>query len=142
MAELVVIVAVVGIIMAVSVPVFLGFWRTSTLRAGAEEMAAVLNGARLLAIKENTTVCVTNDGIRVQYRVGGCGAAAWTGPGTDPAGLISLANRVTVNNAGPNVIFTYLGAATPGGTFVVRNPQDGRTLNVIVATTGRVSIGP
>jgi Tfp pilus assembly protein FimT len=142
MIELVVVVAIVGLIMAVSTPVFLSYWRTSTLRAGAEELAAIINNARMLAIKENTTVCVSRQGNRVRYSMPTCASAAWTGPGTDANGDIRLSNNVTVTSASTNVIFTYLGAASTPGTLTVRNPVDGRTLNVIVASTGRVRIGP
>ena len=143
MIELVVVVAIIGIIMAVSTPVFLSYWRTSTLRAGAEELSAILNGARMLAIKENTNVCVTNTGTAARYHVApaACGGTAWTGVGTDSAGNFRLANNVAVTG-GVNVTFTYLGAAAPAGTFTVTNPVDGRTMNVIVASTGRVRIGP
>lgn len=135
------VVAIIGIIMAVSMPLFLSYWRTSTLRAGAEELSAVLNSARQLAIKENTSVCVTNDGTRVQYHLTTCGAAAWTGVGTDSSGNVRLANNVGVSG-GTNVVFTYLGAASTAGTYTVTNPADGRTMSVIVASTGRVRIGP
>ena len=141
MAELVVTVAIIGIIMALGTPVFLRYLQSSKLRAGAEEMATVLSSARQLAIKENSTVCVTNDGTKVQYHVGGCANAAWTGQGTDTTGFIRLANSVTVSS-GTSVVFTYLGAASTAGTYTVTNPQDGATLHVIVAATGRVSIGP
>ena len=91
-------------------------------------------------------VCNPNDGTRVQYHVGSWGAAAFLGPGTDGAGNITLANGITV--AGPqNLCFSYLGAGTTtpagciaNGTFTVSNPVGGGTMNVIVATTGRVRI--
>ena len=83
MPELIVVVAIVGVIAGLSVPSLWTYVRTAPVRAGAEEMVTVLNGARQLAIQMNTTVCVTNDGIRAQYHVGNCGSAAWTGVGTD-----------------------------------------------------------
>src|SRR5215475_2486186 len=79
MAELVVVVAVIAILTAASAPFFLSYLRTSTLRAGAEEMATVLNRARQLAIRDNTSMCVTSDGTRAQYRVGTCAGTVWTG---------------------------------------------------------------
>lgn len=141
--ELVVVVAIAGVIMAVSTPVLISYWRTSTLRAGAEEMTAVLNNARQLAIKENTTVCVRRQGTnRVRYHTPTCAGSAWTGLGTDSNGDIRLANNVTITAATADVIFTYLGAASTPGTFTLTNPVDGRTMQVIVASTGRVRIGP
>ena len=78
--ELTVVVAFLAVA-ATGVPSLWTYLRTATLRAGAEEMAAVLNGARHLAIRMNTTVCVTNDGSRVQYHVGTCGRCRVDRPG-------------------------------------------------------------
>ena len=146
LAELTVVVAVLGVIAALSVPALWTYLRTATLHAGAEEAVTVLNGARQLAIRMNTTVCVSNDGTRAQYRVGGCGAAAWTGVGTDANGHIRLANRLQVSGA-PHLCFNYLGAGattpapcTANGTLTITNPAGGATLNVVMATTGRLRI--
>ena len=146
LTELTVVLAVLGVIAALGVPTLWTYLRTATLHAGAEEAVAVLNGARQLAIRMNTTVCVSNDGTRAQYRVGGCGAAAWTGVGTDANGHIRLANRVQVS--GPNhLCFNSLGAGTStpapctaNGTLTITNPAGGATLNVVMATTGRLRI--
>jgi hypothetical protein len=104
-------------------------------------MTGVLNRARQLAIRDNTSMCVSRLGTQVRYRIGGCGGTVWTGPGTDTAGLIQLSNNITVTN-GPDAVFTYLGTANVAGTYTVANPQDGRTLSVTVAPSGRVSLGP
>jgi prepilin-type N-terminal cleavage/methylation domain-containing protein len=139
--ELIVVVGVIGILMAASAPFFLSYLRTSALRTGAEEMATVLNRARQLAIRDNTSMCVTNDGTRVQFHVATCAGTVWTGPGTDAVGFVQLANNIRVASA-QNVVFTYIGTATTAGTYTVTNPQDSRTLSVTVASSGRVSIGP
>jgi prepilin-type N-terminal cleavage/methylation domain-containing protein len=144
--ELTVVVAVLGVLSAVTLPSLWTYLRTATLRAGAEETISVLNGARQLAIRLNTTVCVTNDGIRAQYRVGSCSAAAWTGTGTDANGHIRLANHLSVSGAN-NLCFNSLGAgsATPSpcaanGTLTVTAPSGAATLNVVMATTGRLRV--
>jgi Tfp pilus assembly protein FimT len=146
LVELLVIVAVSGIIMAVSVPSLWTYFRTAALRAGTEELVAVLNGARQLAIRTNTTVCVTNDGTRLQYRMGNCGGAVWTGPSTDTAGNVILVNGLPVAGTN-NLCYGYLGAgtATPApcvnsGNFTVTNPDGGTTMTVMVATSGRARI--
>ncbi|HXH83114.1 MAG TPA: GspH/FimT family protein [Candidatus Tectomicrobia bacterium] len=146
LAELIVVVAIIAIIAAIGIPTMWTYFRTAALRGGAEELVTALNGARQLAIRSNQPVCVTNDGTRLQYHVGACGNPAWTGPGTDAAGNVALTNGITV--AGPqNLCFSYLGAGTTtpagciaNGTFTVTNPANGGTMNVIVATTGRVRI--
>lgn len=146
LTELVVVVAMIGIITAVSVPTLWTYFRSAALRGGAEEAVTVLNSARQLAIRLNTTVCVTNDATVVQYHVGACAAAAWTGPGTDPGGNIRLANGITVSGTN-NLCFNYLGAGstTPApcnanGTLTVTNPAGGGTMSVVMATTGRIRI--
>ena len=146
MTELLVVIAVVGIIMAVSVPTLWTYFRTAALRGAAEELVTVLNGARQLAIRTNATVCVTNDGTRVQYHLITCGAATWKGPGTDSSGNITLSNAIRAGGTS-NVCYSYLGAttATPApcvnaGTLTVTNPVGGSTMSVTVATTGRAKI--
>ena len=59
---------------------------------------------------------------------------------TRPLGVIRLSNQVVVTGSDANPVFTYLGAAAPGATFTISNPQDGDTMRVIVAATGRVTI--
>jgi Tfp pilus assembly protein FimT len=146
MAEPVVVVAILGILAAVSVPTLWTYLRTAALRAGAEEAVSVLNSARQLAIRMSTTVCVRNDGTRAQYHVGSCGAAAWTGVGTDADGNIRLANGLRISGSN-NLCFNELGAgaATPApcaanGTLTVTNPDGVAPLSVIMATTGRLRI--
>ncbi len=142
LAELLVLLAVIGILTAFSVPMMLTYWRSATLMAGAREVAAALNSARELAIRENTNVCVTTDGTRLQYHLATCGAAAWTGPVTDSVGNIRLDNGVTVLGT-TDVIFNYLGAATQAGigTYTVRRQNVTGSLIVTVAQNARVSIG-
>ena len=145
--ELVVVVAVIGIIMAASAPTFFSYFRTAAVRAGAEEMSAVLNRARLLAIKDNSTVCVTNDGTAVRYLVRtapdcsmGPETFVWAGPGTDAAGFIRLASNISMTNS--QVMFTYIGTATVPASYTVTNPPDASSLTVNVTAAGRISIDP
>jgi prepilin-type N-terminal cleavage/methylation domain-containing protein len=144
--ELLVVIAIAGVIMALSVPTLWTYFRTAAMRAGAEEIVTVLNGGRQLAIRSNTTVCVTNDGTTVQLRVGGCAGPIWTGPGTDAAGNITLANGLRAGGT-PNFCYSYLGAGTTApapcvnnAVFTVTDPAGGATMNVTVATTGRARI--
>ena len=146
MTELLVVIAVIGIIMAVSVPTLWTYFRTAALRGAAEELVTVLNGARQLAIRANSTVCVTNDGTRVQYHLSTCTATTWKGPGTDASGNITLSSNIRTGGTN-NVCYSYLGAttATPApcvnaGTLTVTNPVEGSTMSVAVATTGRARI--
>ena len=116
--ELVVVVGVLALVMAVSAPIFINYWQTSTLKAGAQELVAILNGARGLAIKSNSPVCITSDGTspsygtKLYYRVSACASSAWTGTGTGSDGSITLTNSVQVMAPATSVIFTALGSAS------------------------------
>ena len=140
MTELMAVVAVIGILAVLAMPMFLTYWRAATLRAGAEEVATILNEARQTAISSNNTVCVTRSTVTtLQYHVGACGNAAYVGTGTDTNGDIRLTTAVQITND-PQVTFTYLGAATPGGIYTVQNPVNAATQTVTVVTSGRITI--
>jgi type IV fimbrial biogenesis protein FimT len=145
LTELIVVVAIAAVTMGVAIPPLWTYYRSAALRGAAEQAVTMLNGARQLAIRLNTTVCVTVDATGMQYHVGTCAAAAWTGAGTDSAGYMRLDSGLTLSNAN-NLCFSYLGAgtATPGpctanGTLTITRTQGG-TINVVMATTGRVKI--
>jgi MSHA pilin protein MshC len=137
--ELLVVLAIAGIVAATSVPWMITYWRSATLRAAAEELATGLNRARQLAISQNRSVCVEVTGGQYRLRVGGCTAAVWTGLGTGTNGFFTLTNRATVA-ANANPVFDYLGAAVPAATLTVTNPQGEATRNVVVSASGRVQI--
>jgi len=104
--ELVVVVAVIAIVTAVGAPLFISYLQSATLTAGTQELASILNRGRLVAISQNTTVCVTLVGNQVRFLTGGCGGVVFTGPGTDGNGFFTLANNVNVSAATANVVFT------------------------------------
>jgi Tfp pilus assembly protein FimT len=146
LAELLVVIGVLGLLTATGVPYFLAYWQSARLRGGAEELAAVVNEGRQLAIRRNSFVCVQRQAgtnvIRYRLDNAACTGTTWTGAGSNSSGDVRLTDRVEVSAATANVVFNYLGAATVPGTYTVRNPTNGRTLFVIVATTGRVTICP
>jgi Tfp pilus assembly protein FimT len=131
--------AIVGILAATSVPWMITYWRAATLKAGAEELAAGLNRARQLAVSQSRNVCVEVVGNQYRYRLNDCAGAIRMDPGTDANGYYSMSNHMTIA-ANQNPIFGYLGAANPGATFTVTNPQGGGTLSVVVSVSGRVHI--
>lgn len=140
LAELLVVVAVIAILSTMSVPSFLRYWRSATLRAGAQELRTIVNQGRELALSQNTTVCVNRSGNKVQFLTGGCAGVVWTGPGTDGNGWFTLQNDVAVSAASANVVFNDLGAATIAGTYTVKNLVDNATMTVTVALSGRITI--
>lgn len=139
LTELVVVLAMMGIMAAVAAPSLLNYWRTSSLSAGASELAAVLNRGRQLAITRNTNVCVSITAMTVQLRLASCGGTVWMGPGTDTAGAIRLANDLQIGGAA-NAVFTNVGGASTVATYTVTDPKTGRSRNVVVLASGRVTI--
>ena len=151
LAEFLVTAAILGIVMAGSVPLFSTYLHSSSLRAGAEEFATLVNLARSLAITENSRVCVALDPAgshRVRLLIpsgnlctaesGGPVRGRWYDSRADASGWITLQNDVAVTAATADVVFTSLGAAVPGGTYTLT--RYGRSLTVVVAPSGRVSL--
>ena len=141
LAELTVVVGILGILAVLAAPTLFSYIQTSALQAGARELATAINLGRQLAIARNTTVCVEVTGTNIRLRTGGCLGTIWTGPATDSTGLIKVTNPGTLQiSTTANAVFTNLGAASTVGIYTVRNPVDGKTRTVTVAASGRVSI--
>ena len=141
LAELLLVVGSIGVLAVLAAPALVSYWRTSSLQAGARELASSINLGRQLAISRSTTVCVEVAGTNVRLRTGGCDGTIWTGPGTDGSGLIRTSNPRTLQvTTTAKVVFTNLGAASPAGTYTVRDPATNMTRTVVVAASGRVSV--
>jgi Tfp pilus assembly protein FimT len=139
--ELLLALALVGTLSVLVAPALVSYAKASAMEAGARELATVINLGRQVAISQNTAVCVEIVGTSVRLRQGGCAGTAWTGPGTDGAGVIKLSDPGTlVVSSTANVVFSNLGAASPAGTYTVARAGDDRTRTVVVAATGRVSV--
>src|ERR671930_2144930 len=65
--ELMVVVGIVAVLAAIGLPTLLSYYRASTLTAGAQELQAILNSGRQLAISRNGWVCVQQAGTRVRF---------------------------------------------------------------------------
>lgn len=133
-----------GTLTALAWPYFSTFLQTSRLKAAAQELSTILNGARQLAIARNTLVCLTLSGNSAVYRLNTSAACAggtiFVGPITKSDGSIALANTMHISGTTANVVFTNLGAASTAGTYTVRDPETNRTMSVVVAASGRVTI--
>ena len=145
LGELIVVIAVLGIIAVVAFPSFLSYLQAAQTRGAAQEVVTVLNLARQLAITRNQNVCFDPGAAgssQVRFHLGTCAAGVWTGPGTDAAGNITLSNNAAFSAVpGASIVFTPLGAATPAGTFTVRNQANTSCMDVVVNATGRVAAG-
>jgi len=142
LAELVLTCGLIGLLAAITTPLFLSFYTAVRLRVAADQVAALVNHGRQLGIRENSGVCVHIGSTALQYRLGSsCGGVAWLGPGTDAVGNMSMPKGVTLTTTA-HPIFSYLGAAAPAATITVKHSGGDGALKVSVAASGRVSVGP
>lgn len=137
-AELLVVVAIIGIISVFAMPLFLSFLQAQQLRGAAQEVSTLLNQARQLAIARNASYQVVLDVTENRLRfVRTSDSTPWTGPGTDSSGYRKLENRARLTDVTANPTFNSLGTAT-GATITVKNAEGDAALNVIVSTSGRI----
>ena len=142
-AELIVVIAVVGLVFTMTIPFFLRYYQAAAVNSASQQVVALLNQARGLAIAQNSTsgVCVhLPSTTQMRFVLDGCGGTVWKGPGTDGAGNINLPQGFTMGPA-TDVVFNYLGAAPAGPvTYTVTNSSTGTTLNVSIAISGQIKI--
>ena len=148
LAELVILIAVIGILSVMAVPSFLSYYQAAALKSAAQQLVALVNQAREVAIKENTKVCAKlSSATQMTYVLNSdntcAGTGSWTGAGTDTAGNIQLPANITATVSGTPAIFDYLGSAVSSpATYTLTNTQTSATLKVSVAASGRVTITP
>ncbi|HWR20334.1 MAG TPA: GspH/FimT family pseudopilin [Verrucomicrobiae bacterium] len=140
LVELMVAIAVVGIVSVAAIPQFVTFLRAMETRGASQELATVLQQARELAIARNTNyrVEIEPDNNRLRF-VRTSDNVVWTGPGTDAQGYRRLVNQARLTNVTANPTFNPLGTAG-GGTITVQNSQGTSSLNVVVSSAGRIRI--
>jgi type IV fimbrial biogenesis protein FimT len=140
-AEVTMVLAIIAIISTLATPTFLSYYHAAQVRVAAEEVAALLNQGRQLAIERNTSVCVHITATAMHYHLGGCAGATWIGPGTDASGNLKAPQGIGLTTTA-DPIFSYLGAAATGATYAVTDTQASKTLHVVVAASGRITITP
>ncbi|MDD5558822.1 GspH/FimT family pseudopilin [Candidatus Methylomirabilis sp.] len=142
LVELMVAIAVIGIVSVGTIPLFMTFLRAMQTRGASQELVTVLQQARELAIARNTDyrVEIEPDNNRLRF-VRTSDNVVWTGPGTDAQGYRRLVNqtRLTCRKPEPPSFITFnpLGSAG-GGTITVQNAQGTSSLNVVVSPSGRI----
>jgi prepilin-type N-terminal cleavage/methylation domain-containing protein len=139
LAEISVVVAVIGSLCVLSFPVFLSHYQTAQVRAAAFDVTAQLNLGRQMAIQRNQSVCVSIGTAAPQYYLGSCSGSLLLGATTNAYGQASAHDGVTLTSTG-NPVFSNLGAAAPAATITVS--QGIRSLTVTVSASGRVTVGP
>jgi type IV fimbrial biogenesis protein FimT len=141
--ELVITVGIIVLVTTFAFPQFLNYYRGARVRAGAQTVSSILNEARQLAIKNNlnrVAVCITTT--TITFRQTDC-----TGSAIAVTGLTTTSSNIRVPEGislttTANATFGNLGNATTGATYTVTDTASGRTLSVIVATSGRITLGP
>ena len=142
LAELVMVIAVIGILSVMALPAYLSYRQAAILKSGAQQVVAQINQARELAIKQNDNVCVKlPTATQMVYALGSCTGSAWVGAGTDTAGNVALPPGITMT-ANANPVFNYVGSALPAANYTLTNTQTNATLTVSVVASGRVTIQP
>jgi Tfp pilus assembly protein FimT len=138
--ELMIVIAIIGIISIEATPLFMTFLRAMETRGASQELATLLNQARQLAIATNSSYRVEVDtaGNRLRF-VNASTSAPWIGPETDSQGYRRLVNQTQLTNVTANPTFNPLGSAG-GGTITVQNAQGTSSLNVVVSSAGRIRI--
>src|SRR5262245_49426348 len=142
LVELMVVLAIGGVLATLATPALASSARTATLQATARELATSINLGRQLAISRNTPVCVElASPTQLRLRTGGCAGPIWTGPGTDASGAIkiSAAGALRISTTA-NGVLPGLRPATPAGKYPLTDPANNGTRTVVVAATGRVSV--
>src|SRR5262250_3909565 len=138
-AELLVVIAVIGVLFTMSIPFFLSAYQAAAARADVQQVMSLLNQARERAIKQNNSVCVSiPNNQQMQFLQGSCAGGAWVGAGTDATGAINLPAGFTIGPVSSTVTFTYLGAATAATTYTMTNSTTGGTTTISIALSGRV----
>jgi type II secretion system protein H len=141
LVELMVVLAITATVSIVAAPTLLGYWDSWSLQAGARELATAINLGRQLAIATRTSICVDLSDAHLRFRVGGCAGDVWTGAVTDAAGRIRISDPTTLDiSSSGRLVFTTLGAATPGATYTVRHARTHASRAVVVAGSGRISV--
>lgn len=141
LAELAVLLAVIGALFSLSLPTFITYYQSAQLRGAAADVAAYVNQGRQLAIQMNCSVAVGISAVAITYtRQGNCRTpGVWTGAGTDAAGNIPAPEGMTLATSATPV-FNNLGAAAPAATVTVTHGSS--SLSVLISASGRVTIGP
>ena len=139
-AEILVVAAVIGLLFTMTIPFFLSYYRTAAVRAASQQVVALFDQARDLAIRQNSTlgVCVRlRSNTQMRFIVDGCNGTVWVGIGTDADGNFNLPRGYTLTPA-TDVVFDYLGAATPAVTYTMADATSGASLAVRIAVSGQV----
>lgn len=147
MIELVVVIALAGVLAAIAVSGWQTWTRASEHEGAATEIVAVLRQAQQRAVTEGSSICVEFDvagGAWTVFR-GACASGSRTKlegpmPLDSPRVRITTAGFTSGPGAtGPGVTFSSRGTATPGGLELARDGSSTRRTVSVEGLTGRVT---
>ena len=92
LVELLIVIAACGVLIGVSIPLFVTYHQSVQVAAGAQYVRTLLNQARQLAMNQKGFVCVQVPSPTQMsfYLNSTCSGTPWTGPITDAAGNANL----------------------------------------------------
>ncbi len=131
--ELLTVIGIMMIITAIATPSFYYWLPTYRLSAGARQVSADLQLARMKAISQNTSYWLNFINDR-QYQLEKVAGTAESGPFTLPDG-IEVTNATPFNTS----VFQSRGTSSGAQTITLTN-DDNKTLVVCIKTVGRVFI--
>src|SRR2546427_12175018 len=89
--ELVVVCAVIGLLAVMTIPFFVTYYQAAAARAGSQQVVALLNQARGLAVKDNDSIRVQlSSATQMRMRLARRGGGVRVGPRAGPGGRMTL----------------------------------------------------
>lgn len=142
--ELAVIIAIVGVLAGIAVPSFVGWLPKYRLSSSADDIQALVQNARLRAVKENTHVAVLldpdNDGLDGDYLVFVDKNSDWSkdvGESIVAQGEVAPGIRITgTGYANNRFSFNSRGLCLEGGGSITLRNTKGKTKTVYIEMTG------
>lgn len=142
--ELAVIIAIIGVLAGIAIPNFVGWLPKYRLNSSADDIHALVQNARLRAVKENAHVAVLfdpdNDGLDGDYLVFVDNNSDWNldaGENVVARGAVSSGIQVTVNGyLNPRFSFNSRGLCIEGSGSIALSNSSGRTKTVTIEMTG------
>ncbi len=140
--ELIIVMAIMSILMAISIPSFMGWRQNLKYRETAREVASILREAKSRAITNNLEQQVQFDAINQKYGMR-AGDRAYSTHWSDAS--IPLVTNWTILDAQvkiseASIQFTPNGAASAVGTVSIQDISGVTRFSVNVTQTGRISI--
>lgn len=141
--EVIVVMAMMAALMAISVPSFMGWRQNLKYRETAREVASMLREAKSRAITNNREQQVQFDAINQKYGMRPGNRAYSTNWSDASIPLVTnwtiLDGQVKISGA-PSIEFTPNGVASAVGTVSIQDTSGVTRFNVNVTQTGRISI--